>query len=642
MKVCHFTPLFVMEDPWADVFAKAEGTSSPSYDALADSNGVEKKDDKRALGEQKKSPFSKSTKRRKRNTDKSIQLAWTQHLQSRGQFTSLRTLRENPTNDHVVLKERLIGGGCKGWKYGVDGQCRSCGQSSFRHRTMSAITLDKYSWPLHLYWSLRNLRYTAIIYILDNLKMKNVSLSRPLAEMKRLYSMFHETKTHYWDHIDEPWNDLLKQLQDIDQNKTSGMLRMLRLIISCDACYYKLYYADLTARHDTDSDPCFIPHPTFYLGEAYLSGDLHKVVEKCSIHSTLQGSDEAAMNRYNIIMAPELMLNEKEDALTCLHQIRFLETAVLFKVVRNAVPNNGSSQELWEIQTPKTGSKWQHETPAPPIVQEWRNSARDFLTHLYAYATIPSSHVDEIANFSSKSTIVELGAGTGYLAYLLRQRGVTVRALDCSPTQMDPLVNTNRKQKVETNKYHGATPSFSLVERGQLESFKRVFRELRQKKQTCTLLLSYPPPDSEMGFHALKAFVDMGGTKFVYIGEFQGLTGTKQLDLFLMKHGTQSHTSVACPTWGTDAANITFWTLDSKERQTSLPLIVCDRCRAKPACQRLRIMRYLHYCSDVCWLDHRASNAFRDHLVCAGLENHMEDVNRFSFGDPNHFLKLSF
>jgi len=195
---------------------------------------------------------------------------------------------------------------------------------------------------------------------------------------------------------------------------------------------------------------------------------------------------------------------------------------------------------------------------------------------------------------------------------------------------------TGRQKK---NEYHGETPPYSLVETGTVETLRQIMPRSSSLCKTFALVIAYPPPDSEMAFHAVKTFLELGGTHFIYIGEFQGLTGTSRLERYLTRHARKASPSIACPTWGTDCSSVTFWVL-TKEPQTTAQscLLPCDNCSLKPATKRLRILRHLCYCSVKCWDAHKQSDEFAGHLQCSSLQI---DMDTFWFDNDDHFLKLS-
>ena len=632
-----------MEDPWADVFAKAEGCIETSSLLPSRNEDGGEKDDANRTRREPSSPAptksKRSKKRRRRNsndTNAAQSLSWRDHLKARSKYTCASQLIQQKSRSLLILKESLLGGQCEGWNFGAKNRCGSCGLPSFRHCAESSRHFDQHSWPRNFYSTLRNIRYSAVICIVDDISVTGTRWTRYHREMELWRKAFNQGQMT-WPSLDSPWCDLLQVLAQLKEKSKSDLVvsKMLELIMLCDTCYYEIYYADLTHSQYGKSEPDFIPHPTVYFGEVYESGELQKVLEATSL---LKGMERVALEYYNF--SNESIL-EDNDALTALHTMRFLETLIFFHRVRmhegTSITNHPKNWLSGATNGRSATSR--HETPAPDLLRKWRDSCRDYMTHLYGYATLPPSHIEEITRFSASCTILELGAGTGYLCHLLGQRGAKVRALDAAPTSAD-VKTKKRGNDFKTNEYHAATPEFTLVEQGDVDKLRTIMKQRSLKERDpYILLLAYPPPDSEMGYLAVKSFVEMGGTKLVHIGEVQGLTGTRKLEVLLAKFGTEIK-SISCPTWGTDAAKLSFWSLKQTPRPSLLPLIWCANCKTSPGSQRLRIMRYLHYCSEKCWHDHRQSRAFLNHLICSSL-GRLVSVDDLCLHDPIHFSHLA-
>ena len=63
-------------------------------------------------------------------------------------------------------------------------------------------------------------------------------------------------------------------------------------------------------------------------------------------------------------------------------------------------------------------------------VAAWRDAARTWACHEYAYAVPNEAALDALRDLGP---VVEAGAGTGYWAWALRKRGGDVRAFDSAP-----------------------------------------------------------------------------------------------------------------------------------------------------------------------------------------------------------------
>jgi hypothetical protein len=114
----------------------------------------------------------------------------------------------------------------------------------------------------------------------------------------------------------------------------------------------------------------------------------------------------------------------------------------------------------------------------------------------YAFAIPTEAALSVLARFAP---IVELGAGTGYWAHLLRQRGVDCLAFDTAPPDQSP------------NPHRFGAFTWTAVQRGGIE----VLRDHAKR----ALLLCWPPYRDPFAAHALTAYT---GDILLYIGEAAG------------------------------------------------------------------------------------------------------------------------
>jgi len=94
-----------------------------------------------------------------------------------------------------------------------------------------------------------------------------------------------------------------------------------------------------------------------------------------------------------------------------------------------------------------------------------RDSCRDYLCHLYAYASLSPESWVFIRSFLQKENItegiLEHGAGSGYLAKILETHQVPIRAYDVCPTSAsDSQKNNSFSETMPSNDNHGLTPPF--------------------------------------------------------------------------------------------------------------------------------------------------------------------------------------
>lgn len=139
----------------------------------------------------------------------------------------------------------------------------------------------------------------------------------------------------------------------------------------------------------------------------------------------------------------------------------------------------------------------------------------------YAWAVPNMAAINEIARHGK---VVEIGAGSGYWAYLLREHGVDVVAYDEKPYE-NKWCNNIWTDVVEGD----ATAAAAHPNRA--------------------LFLCWPPYDSPMAYEALRAHMDAGGQKLIYVGE--GVGGCTGDDLFheLIDESFNLKTTIYIPQW---------------------------------------------------------------------------------------------
>jgi len=541
-------------DPWAELFARAEG----------------------------KEPNESQPPKRQRLDD-----PFELYLQNR-----LKVTNEWP---NFLKLTRSLMPLCRGWRGDPDSCCQGCGYTAFVH----IVKLDKAKdtkWQHLLFCFLRNVRCFCRYKVAGEKVEQGKTIKKQHKELAKIIpSLPENTGLH------EKWN-ILHDL--IEKRIYSGLseLQFVQMIMACDAVYYQLYYLQIT-KHPSlkGGDLLFIPHPVQY----FATGPTGYMKEVISDDIPDELVDELSQ-RYGLKLEPVA-----EHPLSAIHNYRYQETVWLFVKHNLAVKLHGEA-----IDQAKNVTK-DHETPAPKLLMDWRDSCRDFLCHLYAYATIPQSSVQQIQDLLSDiqvKEIVEFGAGTGYMAQLFQERGIRVEAFDiCPPATM------------EENEYHGSTPTFVPVGKGSAKSLNKL-----QNLKSKALLLCYPPPNSPMAHDTLRNFTARGGKVLIHIGEFKGLTGSAEFEHMLVAY-FECIVRIPCLTWGTDASEVTLWRKNELKRAPSL-LLPCSQCKTMESTRRCRFIRYLCYCSKECFYRHRQS--FREHLKFSITA---EDEGIFDFDDTTQF-----
>lgn len=145
--------------------------------------------------------------------------------------------------------------------------------------------------------------------------------------------------------------------------------------------------------------------------------------------------------------------------------------------------------ERW-LRATSAQPRWFENTPervARSFAREWQE--REACVNYYSWAIPDDQALDTIQPFSP---IVELGAGTGYWAMLLRHRGVEIKPFDTNPEGM------SRKLWVPVPEAHA---------------------EVLASHPDHTLMLIWPPYGSAMASVALRAYA---GEHLIYAGEGAG------------------------------------------------------------------------------------------------------------------------
>ena len=407
----------------------------------------------------------------------------------------------------------------------------------------------------------------------------------------------------------------------------------VRLIICCDAAYFRMYYLQNSGNLPIEKGEVFLPHPPTYFGSKNVAWDvfdhaaeLLKIVRKANS----QISDESWDGLVKELgIAP---LSCAFDSLSFMQKNRLSESILLFRksswidakeTKSQFMESSNHKSEERELETLFYAS---HETPAPPILRKWRDSCRDFLCNLYAYATISDKMIDDIkgalrGNGIVCRSIVEIGAGTGYVANLLCKAGLIVTAFDVAPT-------TNGDNKIP-NEYHGSSPPFYSVEYADSQNLRTIFGQ--RKTEETALLLCYPPPLSNMAEASLKAFVDHGGRIIIHIGEFSGLTGSLKFEKFLSCKFDRKYRA-RCLNWGSDAAEVTIWTKSKQVGKIPQQVLVqCSQCKKSIATRRLKMCRPLSYCTSACFDAHRVERGL--HFAFNMIPDVLNTNALISFGD---------
>lgn len=435
----------------------------------------------------------------------------------------------------------------------------------------------------------------------------------------------------------------LPQQKQIRNFKPGGIFdEIVRLIICCDAAYFRMYYLQNSGNLPIENEAVFLPHPPTYFGSKNLAWDVsfhtEDLVKTIRMNNT-QISDERwddLMKEFGI--APS---SRDSDSLSFMQKNRLSESILIFRKT-SWIHSKEVKDQFMESAKRKSNSRdletlfyTTHETPAPPILREWRDSCRDFLCNLYAYATLSPRMVDDIKEIFDRHHIVEVGAGTGYITNLLCKAGLNVTAFDVAPTKKgDTLYGDSNT----SNEYHGSSPPFCQVKYADSDNLQSAFGQ-RMTKET-VLLLCYPPPLSDMAEASLKYFVSHGGRTLIHIGEFSGLTGSSKFEHFLScKFDLKYRTP--CLNWGSDAAELTIWTKSENfGKRCPTTLAQCSRCKNIGAIWRFRMCRQLSYCTVRCFEAHKDERGFHFAFKMISDMINANDLITFSGFEKEKYFEL--
>ncbi|GAX23055.1 hypothetical protein FisN_15Hh045 [Fistulifera solaris] len=588
-------------DEWEDLFAKASGSQD-----VAPQNTTTQKAEKKAS--------------MKRKHEGSV-ISFDDFLESRWEVAT-----NWPMSSHCFELKQSFDANCSAFQAGDGFRCRRCTLPASEHILLLSSQGRQMWWMAILcdIWNVRNASKSVALRLVNQSDIDWTKYDAILRESQQALQAIATQYQKGGPYLEK----LLLQLEQFRLQKSSEKNPYdtfdgaVKQIMMCDDVYYQLYYHQLTKSIPFD-EHYVLPHPTEYFAACCTTNQTLRQVESEEYASDLQIIGWDAFFRDDMSAFHPLL---------ALHWYRRREGESLFQSTLSDCQHNPeimlwkkplvlSSRHLTSDATDYQRKLVHHETLAPILLQQWRDSCRDFLCHLYAYATLNVSSLSKIQSFLQDTNctgITEIGAGTGYIAGWLKKNGIQVSAFDLIPTGGRDM-----------NQYHGNTPSFERVDdvgaRGQPTA---------ESARTQSLLLCYPPPNVVMAHGVLRTFIMRGGRSMIYIGEWKGLTGSSNFEKLLLKH-MKCAGRHACSTWGTDAACVSFWTLRNSKEKRSL-LIPCSYCAKKEATRRCRLLRSLNYCSTECFKSHQLSREFL-------LKRLMIDPNavEVNFDDDAIFQPLS-
>ena len=201
----------------------------------------------------------------------------------------------------------------------------------------------------------------------------------------------------------------------------------------------------------------------------------------------------------------------------------------------NGVSRGKKASKIKRVRMLRQYKEHASEPVCSEALQTWRDVSRDWPSLLFAYAVPTPLALDTIAEYGP---IVEIGAGTGYWANLLRSRGVKVAAFDSVPTTIAG----------EQNEFHSNVPPFYDV-------LKAGTAAVRKYSGDHSLFLCFPPPDDTMALDALRLFT---GRYVIHVGEWEGFTGSLDFETQLFQNFALIR-RVELPNWQDTCCDLTIW-----------------------------------------------------------------------------------
>ena len=246
--------------------------------------------------------------------------------------------------------------------------------------------------------------------------------------------------------------------------------------------------------------------------------------------------------------------------------------------------------------------------PCAPATRRWRGACRAWPCYVYAFAAPTDAAVATLGEASDRW--VEVGAGTGYWASLMRAAGMDVVAVDSDPPGC-----------ARGNEYHGDAAGWTEVVRGGTETPLRLRDEEGFPR---ALFLCYPPPNASVASEALDSLLEAGGRTVAVVGEWDGNTADAKFAHALSRSFRLARRR-RLPQWGDTAHELTVWTRrddveddendendeDDEDAKERWPFGACSACgRGDPSSLRRCVYcRAATYCSAKCAERHAKTHA---------------------------------
>ena len=497
---------------------------------------------------------------------------------------------------------------------------------------------------------------------------KNLPIGEKDILNRKLECVVKATDTFYiitkkWQH--KPTRMMDKMVNDDSTFLLDGIFdELVRVMNATDAIYFRLYYIQVTGcipiLGNSLKNMIHLPHPSTYFGVDNLAFNISRGVKWRDdfvnqvfdqvFHGIGRDDQKSSiLEKLKEFLEPlglHESVGDEVDPLTFLHHNRFNEGLLVFRASNWIYSNQAYEQTTTLVEMEGDSSLndsseeqfyKKHETISSPILSEWRDSCRDFLCNLYGYATIHTTTLknikEVIRQLPDVNCIVEMGSGTGFLARLISNIGIDIDAYDIAPT---PSLQHSFVYRNEYNDYHGSTPSFYRVNKGDSKYLTSFFKTNRKNAKSTALLLCYPPPQVTMAEEMLNVFRSCGGKCIIHVGEWSGLTGSLRFQ-DMLNSDFELINRFDCLHWGTDCAEVSIWYAKGPKDDCNVPLLPCSKCRVVESKKQCRLLRLLRYCSSKCFEGHKRERSFLLSLYNVPLLRSKDKQDDMSFNNLNHF-----
>lgn len=455
-------------------------------------------------------------------------------------------------------------------------RCKYCSSSRLEHN-------------LSIRWASRKGQFNAVESILA------------LLQATRLFSSVTEGKSWFVQLVKQCWSSLpaLSQLDlaklrkaelvvQSSSRKTEKISSDLELAAALDEAYFSLYY------------------------EARVS---------CASFNVRRWAPAAVFDRLELKWCATLELRHLSPRCsailarfeTNLSQENELYRLWLARIKENLRRGNQIADlDIFNSQRRVSSADWAGRGEAPfssASSEQWFDTLRDWPAHLYAYA-VPTN--EAICIITQLGSIVEIGAGTGFWASLMRKNGADLVAADIAPLlqqrdQSGTKRGKNRSKQSSRgrmNEYHGQFSAYTYIEpmakgtHGPCMDSQWANRDV--------LFLCYPPPGTPM---AEKTLGEFRGKYVALVGEWNGTTATQNFEVALHK-SFDLYKRCTLPNWPNTANDLTIWQRKNEIKSKSnenmahqvLKCATCERSLGQvPDLRRCALTRAICFCSLDCF-----------------------------------------